>query len=565
MEEKSKNKIQEKMENYFDESINSENYLTEQAKEKLNRRKNKVFNILFSKRKEGLESAVNGPNEIDINKLNFDKISKDDVDNYLKTKYEIKQWFKYIFSNKKNEKYLGLYLLRRYIELQVLELDENKRKLSRNDTELIQKLADYLLNDDLKIAYNSCACLTNLTLFPIHIENRIICERNLEIYLKFFNLITKDISSYTYKTLLLFLNIATNDDVKLYLIKNNFIESFYEFIKNIMNSQIKFINDISELETIKYCIRILNQLISVCDLFDTNYMKYFIQFIPYLKIITSKYFVNIDNIAFNEDECLYIISLWLFYIRHHNEENKNVYEIIKDNFVQVLIKFYKKLKSIENKIEFSKIFCFFSSLGDNDCDKILVKDGLFSLMNEEIEKYQYSNVNLLKNLIFCCSNFCMGNIGENKNLLNIGIIYRIMDITIFYIDDKLDKEIIVLLNNCLHCIINNYKGIERETRKNIINYKECMIVKIFCKAIKLDLTEFVKNKIIANIIIIIKELCVLSEELDENKEKDFDVACISNSLVDILNNLYNKSYLEEPIKEIITEIIDFIKDKEKNI
>ena len=36
MEEKSKNKIHEKMETYFDESINNNNYRSEQIKERLN-------------------------------------------------------------------------------------------------------------------------------------------------------------------------------------------------------------------------------------------------------------------------------------------------------------------------------------------------------------------------------------------------------------------------------------------------------------------------------------------------------------------------------------------------
>ena len=44
-------KIEEKMNNY-DDSISSNSYRSEQLKEKLELRKNKVFNILFSKRKE---------------------------------------------------------------------------------------------------------------------------------------------------------------------------------------------------------------------------------------------------------------------------------------------------------------------------------------------------------------------------------------------------------------------------------------------------------------------------------------------------------------------------------
>ena len=565
MEEKGKNKIQEKMEIYFDESINSDNYKAEQTRERLNLRKNKIFNTLFAKRKETFVTKFNSPNEIDINQLQCDEDIKKDVEKYLKTSYDIKKWFKYIFSSNKNEIYVSLYLLKTYIELQILGLKEKQRMLSRNDTELIQKLVDNLLSDDLKISYNSCACLTNLTLFPINIEKRIYSQRNLEKILKFFDILEKNISSYTHLALLLFLNISTDDDTKLFLIKNNFFQRLFGFIKNILNNQIKFINDISELETIKYCIRIIQQLIMVCDLFDKNYFKLFVEFIPYLKIITSKYFVNIDNMAFNENECSYIISLWGFYVKYNDnyDNNEIIKEIIKDNFTKVLISFYKKLKDIKIKTLFVNIFCHFSRADDN-CDKIIINDGILTLLNEEIEKYQYSNVNMLNYLIYCCSNFSLGSVGENRDLIQLGTIYKVMDITIFYIDDKLDEEIINLLISCLWCLSSNILGVDREMKKEIIIYKKSLIIKIFCKALKLEIKDFFKHKIIEKIILAINDLNVISEEVDNEKEKDYDIACISNALVEILNNIYNKYNLGKIINELIVDIIEFIKDKEKN-
>ena len=565
MEEKGKNKIQEKMEIYFDESINSDNYKAEQTRERLNLRKNKIFNTLFAKRKETFVTKFNSPNEIDINQLQCDEDIKKDVEKYLKTSYDIKKWFKYIFSSNKNEIYVSLYLLKTYIELQILGLKEKQRMLSRNDTELIQKLVDNLLSDDLKISYNSCACLTNLTLFPINIEKRIYSQRNLEKILKFFDILEKNISSYTHLALLLFLNISTDDDTKLYLIKNNFFQRLFGFIKNILNNQIKFINDISELETIKYCIRIIQQLIMVCDLFDKNYFKLFVEFIPYLKIITSKYFVNIDNMAFNENECKYIISLWGFYVKYNDnyDNNEIIKEIIKDNFTKVLISFYKKLKDIKIKTLFVNIFCHFSRADDN-CDKIIINDGILTLLNEEIEKYQYSNVNMLNYLIYCCSNFSLGSVGENRDLIQLGTIYKVMDITIFYIDDKLDEEIINLLISCLWCLSSNILGVDHEMKKEIIIYKKSLIIKIFCKALKLEIKDFFKHKIIEKIILAINDLNVISEEVDIENEKDYDIACISNALVEILNNIYNKYNLGKIINEIIVDIIEFIKDKEKN-
>jgi hypothetical protein len=298
-------------------------------------------------------------------------------------------------------------------------------------------------------------------------------------------------------------------------------------------------------------------------LVDKNYFKYFVQFIPYLKIITSKYFVNIDNIVFNEDECKYLIDLWHIYNKY-SRENNIIIEIIKDNFTQILIKFYKKLKTIGLKIKFAEIFCDFSCV-EGECNQMIINDGLFQLFSEEIDKYQYSNVILLTYLIFACSNFAIGSIEDNKILLNFGIIYKVMDIAIFYIDDKLDSEIISLLTNCINFFIKHIDFIDSESKKQIIVYKNSLIIKIFCKVLKLDLEIFTKQKILDKIIIIIKELKVASEEIGEENEKNYDMACISNSLVDILNNLYNKPCFNQVINDVIIENIDFIKDKEKYI
>ena len=174
-------------------------------------------------------------------------------------------------------------------------------------------------------------------------------------------------------------------------------------------------------------------------------------------------------------------------------------------------------------------------------------------------------MNLLKNLIFCCSNLSLGDIGQNKTLIELGIIYKVMDITIFYIDDKLDNEIIELLKFCLLCLIGNIGGVDRETKKKIIVYKNNLIIKIFCKALKLDLEQFSKNKIIQKIIIHINDLNILSEELDKEAEKEYDLTCICNSLIEILNNILNKPNLEEIVIKTISDILIFIKDKEENI
>ena len=140
-------KIEEKMEKYFDNQTTSSSYISEQNKEKLQIRKKKIFNKLFSKKKENNNMNMNNePRSIDINNLNCDEEIKKDPDVYIKTKFDIKNWFKYLFSKNKNDNYIALLLINRYVIFQLFEIPEEKRKLSRNDTELIQKLCDNLIN-----------------------------------------------------------------------------------------------------------------------------------------------------------------------------------------------------------------------------------------------------------------------------------------------------------------------------------------------------------------------------------------------------------------------------------
>ena len=563
-----KSKFYEKMDTYYDEPITSSNYKQEQTREQLQLRKNKIFNLLFSKRKTAIKNdytnTINDCRTIDIKSLNCNDEIKNDPEKYIRTKFDIKNWFKYFFSSNKNDILVSLYLFEKYIELQVNEIDEDKRILSRNNTELIQRMCDYLLNDDIKIIYNSCACLTNLTTFPKNIENRIYSEKNLEKILKFFNVISNNITSLGYETLFLFTNICLNDDVKIYLVKNSFLDILYSFINNIINKNI-IINENFTLNIIKICVIILSELITICHI-DDNYINRFLPFIPICKLITSKYYVNIDNLLFEEKEALNILILWKYYSMRRKNRETIVNEIIKDNFTKILILLYYKIKDIKIKEEIIKIFCDFLTLNEN-VDAILINDGIIKFFADEIERYQYSNVVFLYRLIFNINNLALGNINEIELLYESQIVYRIIDITSFYIDDKLDEEIINLLKICLECLSNIVIGCTTETKKNILNYKKLSIISIFCKAFKLDLElkEKEKKYLSQKIIYAINELNAPSEELDPESESEYVIILIKYSLKELLINYNEKNKLEEALKNTIESIIEFINDKEKNI
>lgn len=562
-------RIEEKMNNLYDDPITSSSYRLEKDKEKLQLRKNKIFNILFSKRKEIFKNddknIINDIRTIDIRKLNCDEIIKKDVNTYIKTQFNIKNWFKYLFSSNKNDVLVSIFLIQKYIELQIEEIkDENKRKLSRNDTELIQRLCEYLLNEDIKIKYSAAACLTNLSFFPKNIENRIYAETNLEKIMKFFEIFTNDIKFLGCEPLLLFINISYNMDVKIYLIKNSFLQNLYNFMNDVVNNKNNDLSEKTQIYSIKYSIILLSELIKIIRI-DDNYIDCFLFFIPICKLITSNYYVNTDILMKDENEPNYLVDIWNCYSMDRNNHQQIIKEIIKDNFLKVLILLYYKISKNNNdaKLEMVKLFSQFLNIGE-EIDKILINDGIIKFFNNEIDKYQYSNIHLLAYIAFSCSNLTVGGVGQSE-ILESGIIYKIIDITSFYIDDKMDNEIQNLLINCVYFLVNCILSDNEKIKKNMLNYKKCIIINIICKALKKDLDKFNKRKLVEKIIYSINELNVTSEELDEEMEKEYDMLLISNSLEEILNNYLEQKYLDKTSKLMIDDIIVFIKNFEKNI
>ena len=556
-------KMQDKLDNYLDDEITNSSYRYEQMKEKMQLRKKKIYDILILRRKEAFindnrNNINNSLLDIDINELNCDEEIKNDVKNYIKTKFDIKKWFKYLYSSNKNDNKLALFLIRKYIDLQIIEIKEiNNRKLSRNDTELIQRLCDILLNDDIKIVYNSCACLTNLTHFPANIENRIYNEKNLAQILKFFNVLSNNISLLGYKSLYLFYNICFNENVKIYLIKNSFLESFYKFINNIINNQ-NNINGNIDLNIIKYFILILSKLITVCDI-DDNYINRFVAFIPICKLITTKFYANIDNLLFYKDEVFSLLIIFNYYSKKREKVEILLNEIIKDNFFNILVQIYYKIKDIIMKIEILNLFNIFLSIGDN-FDIILINEGLIKFLSDEIERHQYSNVQLLNIIILSCKYLAEGESGQVRILFESGIIFKIIEITSFYINDNLDKEIKSLLINSIICLAHIVNNDSNNFNTKILNYNNFNIFNIFCKTLKLDLDPYNKEQLIQNVIFAINRLNVASEELEPQLEKEYDFLLINNSMEELLNNYYEKNYLNKVCKQMIDDIKKFIKD-----
>ena len=102
-----------------------------------------------------------------------------------------------------------------------------------------------------------------------------------------------------------------------------------------------------------------------------------------------------------------------------------------------------------------------------------------------------------------------------------------------------------------------------EVNKNIIIYNKSTIVSIFCNALKLGLDPLNRQNLIEKIIFSFYELNVISEELEPDIEKEYDIMLINNALEELLNNLSNKKFIDNATKDSIERNIEFIKAKEK--
>ena len=182
----------------LNEMEDKESYKQWKEESKLSLRKNKIFSTILTKRKFFTEqSELKGKKySININEVSNNEEIKKNPELYIKNKFNIKNWFKFLFSSNLNQVKESLFILKLYINMQIKEIPLEKRKLSRNDTELINMLCDYLLHPDKQISFNACACLINLTFFPSHIESRIITERNMKKMIDTFNSIDLEMAIF---------------------------------------------------------------------------------------------------------------------------------------------------------------------------------------------------------------------------------------------------------------------------------------------------------------------------------------------------------------------------------
>ena len=445
-----------------------------QEKDKLSLRKNQIFDKLFTKRKlfAKQEEQNKGKYIINISSISTNPEIIKNAELYIKTKFDIKNWFPYIFSKNIIQIKESLYLIDLYVRLQLDEIKDENRALSRNNYELINCLCQYLNHTDKQIAFYSCRIIANLTYFPYNIEKLIYSDKNLKQILFFIN---NNNFGFGYEIICLLINCCANINVAKFFVDNKIIERITFLIET----------DINELD-IKYyiyLIRLFNMIIRVFDEYEYNEEQIKNWFKPLLNFVKhtlkNQY---VENTWFQKDHGKYYLKIISFYAHLSINDSKLMKEIIKD-YVNVLIEFYYKLDE-GNRYKMMEIFVDFLSLEDS-VNETFIEDGILGMLINEINRIEYKNNKLLKNILFSCANIACGTTGQIEQLFAQGLIWKAIDISYFYLSQNFfNTDIKDVIRRALCTLNESIIGCSNHVKTELIIYQEYLIVSLYYLALK---------------------------------------------------------------------------------
>ena len=445
-----------------------------QEKDKLSLRKNQIFDKLFTKRKlfAKQEEQNKGKYIINISSISTNPEIITNAELYIKTKFDIKNWFPYIFSKNIIQIKESLYLIDLYVRLQLDEIKDEHRALSRNNYELINCLCQYLNHTDKQIAFYSCRIIANLTYFPYNIEKLIYSDKNLKQILFFIN---NNNFGFGYEIICLLINCCANTNVAKFFVDNKIIERITFLIET----------DINELD-IKYyiyLIRLFNMIIRVFDEYEYNeeqIKKWFEPLLNFVKHTLKNQYV--ENTWFQKDHGKYYLKIISFYAHLSINDSKLMKEIIKD-YVNVLIEFYYKLDE-GNRCKMMEIFVDFLSLEDS-VNETFIEDGILGMLINEINRIEYKNNKLLKMILFSCANIACGTTGQIEQLFAQGLIWKAIDISYFYLSQNFfNTDIKDVIRRALCTLNESIIGCSNQVKTELIIYQEYLIVSLYYLALK---------------------------------------------------------------------------------
>ncbi len=532
-----------------------ESFKNWQEKDKLSLRKKRIFDTLTTKRQimSKLTEKQSSIYAININEISKNEEIKNNPELYIKTKFDIKKWFKFLFSSNINEVKEALFIIELYIQLQINEIDIEKRVLSRNDTELINCLCDYLNHQDKQIAFYACCCLINLSFFPKHIESRLYSDRNFNKVLTFVN---KNDFGFGNYLLYLLINYNSNPKGRKYFFDHGIFERINYLIKTNL--------DKLETKNYIYLIKLINVLFKNFYEDEEEYSNeqkknLTLPMLSFIKNTTKNSFVNNPWASYEDSQ--YYLEIISFYAKLGADlkDSQILMNIINDDFCKVLLDFYYKLKDSREKIILMKTFVNLLSL-DDSINEIFIEEGILYLLLNEINNVGYNNFKLLDLILYACSNIAGGNQGQIEQMYLQGLAWKIMDIAQDLSKQNnlnaMNKKIIF---NCIYCLSEIITGSSNVVKIEIMIYQDFEIIKLFAFAIKNILDE--NNKIILleflsdSIYNLIK--CGQSD-MDLENLNQFKNKLISNGIEDIITNYSVDKSINKDINAFFNLIYEFL-------
>ena len=528
----------------LDDIDDKDSYKKWKENDKLTLRKKHIFKTLFSKRQSILLAEIpENKYAININIISKNEEITKNPELYIKTKFDIKQWFKYLFSQNPNEIKEALYIIELYIIMQIKEISLEKRVLSRNDTELINGLCDYLNHQDLQISFNSLYCLTYLFFFPNHISSRIGTERNSNKIMEFFN---KTDFNFGHLILLLLINCNTQNNQRKFFVDHGIFERLFYIMKTTQDKLEPIFNI--------YIIKLLNnisKLFEECKEYSKEQkINWFLPFLPFVKNTIKNSFVQ--NPWAEPKDCHLYLEIIKFYSIIDLKDKNLLYNIVNEGFSKILIDFYYKIIDKQDKILLLKIFTDLLS-NDDLINEIFIQDGILGLFMNEINSIGYSNLEAFNIILMACANIACGAVGQINQLFMQGLVCKCID-TIQNIanQNNLNGLIKKIVFNSIYVLTQAINGCDNYIKAEIMLYQHYEIANSFSFAIKNILDLINEENFLNEICEAISNLIIVGEsELEGKSFQAFKNQLIISGMEEIIDDIvFNQKINEDLIKNL---------------
>lgn len=466
--------------------------------------------------------------EINISKLD---ISQEYKESYLKTYlqqiqsklFEVKTIWQFLFSNELPKLKYALYLLSRFISVQ-LESNSNSTShlfLSRNDFALVNLICSLIRHNDAQVKYTSLWCLLNLTLYP-KIEERIYTPENL-------NHIYQALKESDFALLPVIIDIIRNccvnrTDNSIYFIKNNILSSYCVVLKH------KDTNEELKIKILK-CVSVISKGV----LEDTSLLKEFRNIIVSLTPLYSQ----MQTLETSFD--------FIYLLLSNITTNAGLFDIlITFDLVNNLFNMFNNKQNNKQKEILYLIITFLS--GSDSITQILLDHGILNLLKSSLVDFAKDKT-VLTDVVWGIANLFGGTLGQCEQAEASGILIDVMELGKKTLEEL--KTMPSLQNNnnlfmeILYVISNCSTGSSVQTKINLLQFDDGLVIKM----IVYGLTQFQTNSdMILLLLSTIREYIIL----EENMMADLCIskAFLNENIESILNQLFGREKNERNLELI---------------